>query len=273
MKLKHNKRRNTAFLFESLLREATRSVLDENEERKKTVLSIIKKFFNKNNLLAKELEIYKSLYESRDLDERVAEKVLNEAKRVYFSLDQAQIYDEQSALISTVNKTLSKNVFSNFVPNFKSLATLSQIFNDNLSIKNRVLLEQKVIKSISKTSGDGVSNMKHVDNLVFKTFVKNFNKTYAGSLLEEQKNLISSFISSFSDNGIEMKIFLNEEVGRLRRVLQESLFIEEVKEDQEMANKTKEIIELLEDIRNHQIDKDVVLRVLKIQNLAKEIQN
>ena len=159
------------------------------------------------------------------------------------------------------------------MPNFKSLATLSQIFNDNLSIKNRVLLEQKVIKSISKTSVGGAPTMKHVDNLVFKTFVKNFNKTYGGSLLEEQKSLISSFISSFSDNGIELKIFLNEEVGRLRRVLQESLFIEEIKEDQEMANKTKEIIELLEDVRNHQINKDVVLRVLKIQNLAKEIQN
>ena len=56
-------------------------------------------------------------------------------------------------------------------------------------------------------------------------------------------------------------------------MLQESLFIDEIKEDREMVAKTKEIIKLLEDVRNYQIDKDVVLRVLKIQNLAKEIQN
>ena len=39
MKLRHNKKRNTVFLYESLVKELTKSVVQNNAERKKIVLS------------------------------------------------------------------------------------------------------------------------------------------------------------------------------------------------------------------------------------------
>ena len=45
MKIKHNKKRNTAFVFESLVKEITIAILKENNERKDKAISIVKKHF------------------------------------------------------------------------------------------------------------------------------------------------------------------------------------------------------------------------------------
>ena len=47
IKLKHNKKRNTAFLFESLTKELTKAIVAKDEKRKALVLSIIKEHFNR----------------------------------------------------------------------------------------------------------------------------------------------------------------------------------------------------------------------------------
>ena len=61
MKMKHNKKRNTAFLYESLIKELTKAIVRKDNERKKVVIEIIKKYFNKNSLLKEELNIYNNL--------------------------------------------------------------------------------------------------------------------------------------------------------------------------------------------------------------------
>ena len=45
MKIRHNKKRNTAFVYEALVREATAAILKEDAERKDKTISIIKKHF------------------------------------------------------------------------------------------------------------------------------------------------------------------------------------------------------------------------------------
>ena len=44
MKTKHNKKRNTAFVYEALIKEATVSMLKGNDEVKKKTINLIKKF-------------------------------------------------------------------------------------------------------------------------------------------------------------------------------------------------------------------------------------
>ena len=72
--------------------------------------------------------------------------------------------------------------------------------------------------------------MKPIDKLTFRTFINKFNSTYE-SLQEEQRNLLLQYIYSFSDDGMGLKIFLNEEIGRIKTVLKESLEMEEIKSD------------------------------------------
>ena len=157
-------------------------------------------------MLRSELDLYKTLYESEDLDATLCEKLLNEVKRGHDSLDKEQIFKEQTALINKINRLLSKNVFSNFVPNYKNLATIAQILNPDVSIKHRVLLESNLIESISAEVEDNREPMAPIDNLVYKTFVSKFNEQYDGKLLEEQRELLSKYIASFHDDGFGLKI-------------------------------------------------------------------
>ena len=74
MKQKHNKKRNTAFIYESLIKEITKSIIQKNDKNKIKTLKILKKYFSPNSVLKKELEIYQSLYENRSLDKDACEK-------------------------------------------------------------------------------------------------------------------------------------------------------------------------------------------------------
>ena len=74
-KTKHNKKRNTAFLYEALIREATKYIVEGNKTKEKIVLLILKEHFTKG-VLADELSLYNQVTESNDLDAITAEKLL-----------------------------------------------------------------------------------------------------------------------------------------------------------------------------------------------------
>jgi len=127
MKLKHNKKRNTAFLFESLIRELTKSSLKGRAARKKKVLYVLKEFFNKKTVLYAELQLYKTLCENTEMDDKTAEKILLETKERHTVLNKKNIFNEQTCLIRKINEVLGKDVFDNFIPNYRELATIYQI--------------------------------------------------------------------------------------------------------------------------------------------------
>ena len=81
MKTKHNKKRNTAFLYETLVREIAKSVIGKQPERNDFIISLIKEHFTKNTELARELELYKALNETSELDTITAEKLIQESKK------------------------------------------------------------------------------------------------------------------------------------------------------------------------------------------------
>ena len=99
MKLKHNKKRNTAFLYEVLIREITKAVIQKDTERKKELLSFVKEHFNKSTALGKDLSLYKTLYEMYGLSPNNAEKLIYEAKKEHSKIEKSVMFKEQSVLI------------------------------------------------------------------------------------------------------------------------------------------------------------------------------
>jgi len=269
MRLKHNKKRNTAFLFECLIKELTKATILKEGEKKKQIILLLKEYFKQGTILGEELRIYRSLYETKSVDSYTAEKIVIEAKKAYGLVNKKQIFNEQTKLINRIDKALGKGVWSNFVPNYKSLATIYQVFNSGADIKTKVLLENRVLYDmISKKKEE--AEMKPVDNIVFKTFVKKFNEKYGEDLLEEQKNLISSFVASLSDeSSTEFKMFISEEISRISGVL--SAF----KNNNPGFGETprlQESIEILNSFKTKDIEDDDLKMVLKLQRLAKELE-
>ena len=62
MKIKHNKKRNTAFVYEAIVKEITVAIIKNDHERKNKAVSILKKHFKPGSVLSKHLECYRSLY-------------------------------------------------------------------------------------------------------------------------------------------------------------------------------------------------------------------
>jgi hypothetical protein len=272
MKIKHNKKRNTAFVFESLLREATVAIIKGDTDKQHKVVQIIKKHFTADSELKKHLECYRSLYENQSLNAQISEKILTEAKMASRLIDPHGLFKKQTELINDINTTLSPSVFSNFVPNYKTLATIDQIFCDKLPPKTRVMLESTIVENMTKNAPENVAN-EEIDNTTVSCFVGKFNEKYSETLSEEQKQLLSHYITSFTDNAVSLKMFLNEEIVRLKDAIVESSTDEMFAEDAEMKQKASQIIEKLEGFKKAQINDDILLTVLKTQELVKEMSN
>ena len=120
------------------------------------------------------------------------------------------------------------------------------------------------------TIQESKAEMKPIDNIVFKTFTSKFNETYGDGLLSEQKELLNRYILSFSSD-TDMMIYLNEELGRLHGALQQALATDEIKSDNTMTESTNSVIGMIEEFRNTPVDKNLIEKVLKIQNLVHEI--
>ena len=270
MKTKHNKKRNTAFVFEALMREATVAIMKGDSARKDAVLKVVRKHFKADTTLRRHLECYKSLYENQSIHPHLGEKILHESKIASRMLDAAGLFKQQTELIKDVNEDLSSDVFDNFVPNYKTLATIDQIFSDKLTPKKRVMLETNIIKNMSKLLSEP-SITPEVDGVVLRTFTEKFNEKYGTILEEEQKELLSYYITSFTDNAVELKTFLNEEIKRLKNILTEATSTEMFTSDEEMKEKASEIIEKLNNYSNTEINESILLSVLKTQKLAKEL--
>ena len=263
LKLKHNKKRNTAFLFESLTKELTKAIVNKDEKTKNIILSIMKEHFKKGSTLAKELDVYKSLYETRGLNKDTANRMLNEAKKMYSTFMPQDIFNQQTRIINDVNKKVSPAVFTNFMSNYKDLATIAQIFDNEIPMKTRVILEQYLIDRLS-TEDNAQNNLKPIDSLVYKEFVKKFNDKYGTSLMEEQKELLTKYIASYSNDDIDFKVYLNEEISRIRQVVLSSKQITESKEKEGLLS-------VLEAFKTTQITPTMVEKVLKLQQLVKEL--
>ena len=268
MKTKHNKKRNTAFLFEALVKELTKSIVEKTNSRSNVIKIILKEYFVFGSPLAKELDCYKTLSEKSGLDKYTAEKMIHRAKHAYAELDQQEIFKEQSAVIKKINTELGKDFYKNFVPNYKSFATLSQIFGNKIPLKNQVLLEGVIIENLTSSPEDK-ENMVAVDHLVVDSFVKNYNKTYS-FLLPEQRELLNKYITSYNDNQVDFKLFVGKELKRVQNKITESLELPEVKEDSEMMLGTKKVLETLDTMNATNISSDDLVCVLKLQKLVNE---
>ncbi len=271
MKIRHNKKRNTAFVYEALVREATVAVLKEDVERRDKTISIIKRHFHSKSLLRQDLECYRSLYENQSLDENTSQKVINESRRQKMMIDPTGLFKQQTELIHDINKELTPEVFNNFVPNYKALATIDQMFSQKTSPKNRVILEGEIVMGMTTTAQN--VETPAIDNVTFRTFVGKFNDKYENGLLQEQKDLLTRYITSFSDNCLELKMYLNTEIGRLKTKLAEAVNVDAIKNDEDMLNKTNQIVEKLKSFAKSGINENVLMTVLKTQSLVEEIYN
>jgi len=99
------------------------------------------------------------------------------------------------------------------------------------------------------------------------SFIKKFNNKY-DSLLQEQKDLLTRYVTSFADDGFELRIYLNEELKRLKQSLDNS---SESSNPPMVEQKIEEVVNYLEGFRKREFTEKDLNKILKTQELVCEL--
>jgi hypothetical protein len=272
MKINHNKKRNTLFLYESLLREYTKAKIENNLEKLIEVKNLLVEFFSEGKVLKEELNIYREVLNTENVDKELAEKILAEAKRLYLGLNQDNIFKQQSSMIAKVNRKLSPKFFSNYIPNYKNIATLQQIFGQKASIPARMLMERQIIERMTEGRQTLAEVNEKIDKYVIHSYVNAFNKKYS-DLLENQKSLLKKYMTTSEDDNTDFIIFLNEELQNISSKLNTAHSVVEIKEDKQMLLKLKEVKKRFDVMKEEELDEKYLQKILKFQKLIHELEN
>tara|TARA_R110002074_G_scaffold320498_6_gene490924 strand:+ start:364 stop:1182 length:819 start_codon:yes stop_codon:yes gene_type:complete len=268
MKFHHNKKRNTALIYEMMVSELTKAIINKDDHRKNTVSMLFKKYFSKGTPLSSESTIYSSLAESRDMDTAIFKEVVQNAKVQYRQLDEKSIFNQQTRLISEINKSIGKEFWSNFVKDYQWTATSSQVLKQDNSPKNQVLLEHKLLDMRAEQQ-QSTSSFPRVNNLAIKSFVQKFNSTYKETLTESQRKILNKFILSSQDNGLELKTCIYEEISTIKEGLQE---VHSQAKDAETKKKIEKVIKKTDSYNDAKVDQKIIFEVFQMQSLVGELR-
>jgi len=266
--MNHNKKRNTILIYEMLIGELTKAVVNKDNPRRMNIVSLLREYFGKNRLLRKELEIYKSFESDDTLPEVLVEKLIAEAKKQHAKLNRQEVFREQSTLIEKINKNVTPEVWTNFVPNFRKYATINQVLQQALPPKKQVVLERKLMMQITSKEEPLRTKFPKINNLTIKTFISKFNDEYIDKLNESQRNLLNKYVLSCTDNGLEFKMHLYNEIDNIKKTLTEN----KARQPEQIQKKINLVLEKISTYSKVKVNKDMLLEIIKIQSLSEELE-
>ena len=191
---------------------------------------------------------------------------------MYAGLGMDKVFQQQSSLIAKVNRKLTPKFFANYVPNYKDIATLQQIFGDKTSIPARMLMERQTIEkmTVGEQTLDQIN--EKIDKYVVHSYLNAFNKKYS-DLLENQKSLLKKYMTATEDDNTDFVVFLNEELQSISSRLNTAHNVAEIKEDKEILKKLVEVKKRFNALKDEDIDEKYLQKILKFQKLVNELEN
>ena len=180
-KVKHNKIRNTGLLYEFLLRQITLDVL--KGDKSSGAVQMIKKRFNENTELGKELALYNILSTKKFKSDKRAEYFISEVVSNRHNLNNSLLKRERYNLIKELKETYDLQKFmSSKVKNYKLYASAYKLFEYTIispeqktesffNLVEHVTTNNDSIK-LSENVGTKLPNDEDLRILAYQTFVR-----------------------------------------------------------------------------------------------------
>lgn len=281
-KLRHTKIKNTGVLFEVLTRQVTADIIDGKESK---AVSLIKKHFNKNSTLGKELELYNILttesYKSRSKAERLIDVVIKTRQRI----SNKTLRSEKYNLIKAIKESYDvKALFSTKMPNYKKLASIYKLFlyettgeeiNPTEVVDSREYVVESLIVGPSKIENQSElikeynSEDKDVKLLAYTLMVEKFNDKYS-KLSQSQKNVLRKYINNVSNTN-SLTEFIDGEIINIKETLKKLL---PSVNDDITSIKLKEVTEQVGKLSGgNEATENKVVTLMRYYELIKELEN
>ena len=276
--LKHSKYKNTAILFEMLVRKLTSETLTSD---KTITVEIIKKYFGKNTVLSKELQLYNALIKETVDSEAKALDFIRSCKATHNRLNKSLLKRQRYNLVKEISENFDFQKISKIrINNYKELASVYKLFEYNEVDNPKSLLECKnsivnhlLGHTVKQTSTNKLietykSHNKDVRLLAYKILVDKFNKKYSG-LNESQKQVLNKFITHVNDSE-SMKQYFEKVIPSIKKQLKEQ--VDRIS-DKATKIKVDKLSEMLCNVETIKVIKEShVLTILRYYDLIKELK-
>jgi len=278
MKLKHNKLRNPAILFELLVRQITTDTLNNRESKS---VDILKRHYN-NTQIAKEFKIYKTLYESKNLSEAKASILINAAIQAHSKLNKTTLRKAKYDLIADIKENYNlEEFFKSKVNNYKTLASIYMLFeavnsditDPEVESKYRFTIMESICESPNKNVKDSLleeynSYDKGTRSLVYKLLIQKFNDKYS-DLDDNQKGLLKEYITNISTSD-SLREYVNTQINTVKKDIKKQAAS---LKDEARKVKLNEVCNFIEEIPdNKQVCEKDIHNLLYYYELLKEFR-
>ena len=116
----HAKKRNSALLYEFLVKFISQSLVDGDKKKSNAAFKIIKKHFKQGTEIYKEFRLLNALAQTSVSSEHVASNILFEAKAAARTHDVAKLDKEKRNLLSDIINSIKDNeIFEQHIDEYK----------------------------------------------------------------------------------------------------------------------------------------------------------
>lgn len=276
--INHNKKRNVGIVYELLLRAVSAYLVEGDKKKAQVALDIVAKRFSKDTELFKEFRLFNALAKTRVSDTAVSAVILTESKSAARRIDQVKLDREKSMLIRDINHSLGDPMFFHRrIHNYRELATIQIALNewalgDRSDLSKTIMVETKlveILKSDAVQNHAEINTNPQIDTLVVKLLSEKFNKKYAGTLTEDQRDLIKDYVL-MSNNGGPSQTML-ERAQRIKKTSLETInTIKSTEKNQIIQENLSEVRTRVESLDLSSLDDDKLGRLMTLSQLIEE---
>jgi len=281
MSRSHNKKRNTALLYEFLVRSISSALVEGDKKKSSTALRILRRHFKPGTQLYKEFRLFNSLIKTTVSSEPVATSILSEAKSAARAADMTSLDKEKSLLIRNINHLLNdENFYDQPVSEYRLYATIQTLLNewrrpagtaDIVSVANyEGQLREWLLAEKKKEDRTLIDESPGTTRLLMKVMMKKLNEKYSNILNDDQREIIKAYAFSAAHDD---QTTIKKKLASIKEGLLESI---ESYSDQKKENKF--LIDKMQDVRTKilsesldEVNDDVVSKFMLYSTLRHEL--
>jgi hypothetical protein len=280
---RHNKKRNTALLYEFLIKHVSHCVVNENKDEVDKTLSILKKYFSKGMPLFEDLKLFKTILNTTVKSRESAHKILDNICESASKYNVRDLDLQKSKLIKEINYAYKdKSVYNYKIPHYTVCASVQTLLNNvrnkkkYLTTIEKVQLEDKVTDFLLLEKINKPAPLKKnpiYNNTVYKLIVNKFHEKYFDKLNENQRNFLmkySTYLITEDKEHFKKEILI--ETKNIKQDLK-NIKDKEIVEDEDLMKKINECYEnfMVKDFDD--VSEENVLVVLQYMQLLNEVNS
>ena len=276
---KHNKKRNVGIIYELLLKHISSKLVENKKDQAQIALDIIEKRFDHSTELFKEFRLFKALTVSFADDSAIAAAIIQESKAAAKRIDGEKLEAEKGRLIHDINYKINESSFYIApISDYKTYATIQTLINswrsnDRADLTKMVMYEGQLIQKLLEVKEPTLvleeQKTEDVDKLVIKIMTEKLNEKYAGTLTNEQKDIIKNYV--FAAAGDDMSEFTKYLDGIKSNTLSVISELHRMTDNDTLLEKVEDVKNKIILLNTDNIQDSTIQRFLQISSLKDEL--